>query len=154
MCTAAFALGPVELVNLTLWTDEIFCISLWQIFLRQDNMSKYGASYIIAQVSTITDSCFFNPKEPVIGEVVNNLGIGTAMPGFLVNEITPTWYFYILMTLFVGYAVARSYLGQLITSAFMATVRYNIAEGMYKDNSQLQRQRDNALYGLYFVTTS
>ena len=35
----------------------------------------------------------------------------------------------------------------------MATVRYNIAEGMYKDNSQLQRQRDNALYGLYFITT-
>jgi len=117
-------------------------------------MSKYGASYLVAQVSSISDSCFFSPKEPVTGEVVNNLGIGTDMPGFLVNEITPTWYFYILITLIIGYAVARNYLGQLITSTFMATVRYNIAEGMYKDNSQLQRQRDNVLYGLYFVTTS
>ncbi len=75
------------------------------------------------------------------------------MPGFLVNETTPIWYFYILMTLVVGYAITKTFLGQLITSTFLATVRYNIAEGMYKDNSQLQRQRDNALYGFYFVTT-
>ena len=116
-------------------------------------MSYYDAAYMFAHVSSITDLRSFGLKEPVISEMVNNSGMGAGMLGFLVNETSPIWYFYLLMTLIVGYAVAKIYLGQLLTSTFMATVRYNIAEGMYKDNSQLQRQRDNALYGFYFITT-
>lgn len=116
-------------------------------------MRHYDAAYMFAHVSSVIDSCLYSLNEPVISEMVNNSGLIQGTPGFLVNETTPIWYFYLLMTLIVGYAVAKTFLGQLITSTFMATVRYNIAEGMYKDNSQLQRQRDNALYGFYFVTT-
>lgn len=90
--------------------------------------------------------------EPIFGELTALSDVLTNSTGFLVNAGPQTWYFYFLSALIISYVIAKTYLGQLLTNTFTATVRYNIAEGMFKDNSQLQRQRDNALYGFYFLS--
>jgi len=76
-----------------------------------------------------------------------------AEPGFLVENASEEWHYYFLVFLLIAFAVSRAFLGQLLNPTFTAAVRYNTAEGMYKDNSQLQRQIDAVLYGFYFVST-
>jgi hypothetical protein len=92
-------------------------------------------------------------KEPIIGEtfhsIVNNADINSFVLRYSENE----WYFFFFFILFVGYALARSSLGRLLSSTFIATIRYSNAAGMFNDNSQLQRQRDSVLYAFYFLST-
>ncbi len=72
--------------------------------------------------------------------------------GFLMQAQQHTWYLAFILFLFTGYAVTRSFLGSLSRTTFQATIRYNTAAMMFKDNSQLQRQRDIILSIFYFVS--
>ncbi|MEX0988447.1 MAG: DUF4271 domain-containing protein [Bacteroidales bacterium] len=92
------------------------------------------------------------PQEPLIGESIIQAANMAGTPGFLMPAPSHTWYFYFLVMLIAGYAIARTYLGHLLSSTFTATIRFNSAASMFNDNSQLQRQRDNALYGFYFLS--
>lgn len=74
--------------------------------------------------------------------------------GQLIPAANENWYFYFLMILIAGYALARAFLGQLLSSTFFSVLSYNNAASMFKDNSQLQRQRDIILYGYYFLSIS
>ena len=107
---------------------------------------------MFAQSSDTINAFYNTPPEPVVGELTGLTEVLTNSSGFLVNNGSQTWYFYFLLTMMIGYVFAKTYLGQLLASTFTTTVRYNIAEGVFKDNSQLQRQRDNALYGFYFLS--
>jgi len=86
------------------------------------------------------------------GESLLDAGQHAGNAGFVISQSTGEWYFYFLMAMITGYIIARVYLGRLLSSTFMAAVRYNQAASMFKDNSQLQRQRDNALYSFYFIS--
>lgn len=90
--------------------------------------------------------------DPISGELLFNTSSIIQNGGFLMQESSHTWYFYLFMLLFVTYALARALLGRLSSSAFMATIKYSLAASMYNDNSQLQRQRDNVLYVFYFIS--
>jgi len=72
----------------------------------------------------------------------------------LYSSNTSAWYFYFLISLFIAYAVARTFLGRITVSTFNAVLRYNSSVSMYNDNSQLQQQRDLVLYAFYFICMS
>ena len=100
-----------------------------------------------------SDSCMGIFSLPLTGELANISGPFISS-GFAVTDASPAWYFYFLMIMIVGYAIAKSHLGQLLPDTVLSTVRYNFAEGMFRDNSQLQRQRDSVLYTLYFFSAA
>ena len=110
------------------------------------------SAYTFAHISDTINAFYITPTEPITGELTGVADVLTNCSGFLINNGGQTWYFYFLVTLMIGYVIAKTYLGQLLASTFTTTVRYNIAEGVFKDNSQLQRQRDTALYGFYFLS--
>ncbi len=89
---------------------------------------------------------------PIVGQNPVDAGLFAGNPGFVIQAPTIAWYFYFLVALITGYIIARIYLGKLLSSTFTATIRYNQAASMFNDNSQLQRQRDNALYAFYFLS--
>ena len=91
------------------------------------------------------------PLQPLISETVLHRADAAGLPGFVINQPSYTWYFYLLVFMTIGYIVARKYLGSMLSSIFTASVRYNNASGMFNDNSQLQRHRDQVLDSLYFV---
>jgi hypothetical protein len=115
-------------------------------------MINPDSAYIFAQYPDTVNILYKAPPEPITGELTGLADVLTNSSGFLVNNGSESWYFYFLFTLMTGFVIAKTYLGQLLTSTFTTTVRYNIAEGLFKDNSQLQRQRDNALYAFYFLS--
>lgn len=69
---------------------------------------------------------------------------------FITNQ--PIWYFILLFILIVGIAVSQVFFGQLLRGSFQAAVRYSITVGLYNDNSQVQMQKDNILFAVYFVS--
>ncbi len=91
---------------------------------------------------------------PLTGETGEITSGPFAASGFVIEEMSTAWYFYFLIILITGYAVAKTYLGQLLPDTFHSTVRYNYAEGLFRDNSQLQRQRDSVLYTFYFFSVA
>jgi hypothetical protein len=103
--------------------------------------------------TTGSEPCAKALAAPLSGETLLQPESFSGVPGFLVENASSEWHFYFLVSMLIAYAVARVFLGQLLTSTFTAAVRYNSAAGMYKDNSQLQRQIDTVQYGFYFVTT-
>jgi hypothetical protein len=107
---------------------------------------------MFAQSSDSINVIYSLSQQPIIGELTDLVYDLPNRSGILVNNGPQSWYFYFIATLMIGYVIAKAYLGQLLTSTFTTTVRYNIAEGVFKDNSQLQRQRDNALYAFYFLS--
>ncbi|MFC2089617.1 DUF4271 domain-containing protein [Bacteroidota bacterium] len=82
----------------------------------------------------------------------DHLALFIPSEGFLMKSPQHSWYLIFILLMFAGYAVTRSYLGSLSSSTFYATIRYNTAAMMFKDNSQLQRQRDNVLSAFYFIS--
>lgn len=65
-----------------------------------------------------------------------------------------SWYFFFIVALIIAYVIARLFLGQILSSAFFATIRYSATLSMYNDNSQVQNQRDKVLYAFFFVSIS
>lgn len=90
-------------------------------------------------------------QNPIAGETSEYLQ-SLASAGFLIPDHNHNGYFYILILLIVGYILARTFLGSLSNSTFMAAISYNTTASLFKDNSQLQRQRDIVLYSFYFVS--
>jgi hypothetical protein len=115
-------------------------------------MMNPDSVYFFAHNSDTISVFPITPAEPLSGELTGLADILTNCSGFVVNNGSESWSFFFLFTLMIGYVIAKTYLGQLLSSTFTTTVRYNIAEGVFKDNSQLQRQRDNALYAFYFLS--
>jgi MFS family permease len=100
------------------------------------------------------DLCMNILAPPLKGELVNILAGPFTSSRVLVTDSQSGWHFYFLLIMIMGYAVAKAYLGLLLPGTFMSTFRYTFAEGMFRDNSQLQRQRDNVLYTFYFLSIS
>ncbi|MCF8345665.1 MAG: DUF4271 domain-containing protein [Bacteroidales bacterium] len=94
------------------------------------------------------------PAEPLAGGTLPCGDNVSLVQGFLMPEPHHSWTFYFIVTLIIGYAIAKIFIGQLLNSTFMATIRYNYAASMFKDNSQLQRQRDLILFAFYFLNTA
>jgi hypothetical protein len=115
-------------------------------------MMYHDSAYVFAQNPDTINAFYIASTEPLSGEVSGLTDSLINCSGFLINSGSQTWYFFFLFSLMIGYVIAKTHLGHLLTSTFTTTVRYNIAEGVFKDNSQLQRQRDNALYGFYFLS--
>ena len=91
---------------------------------------------------------------PVLSELSMNTTQFSQNAAYLVSTGSDNWYFYFLMILIAGYALSRAFLGQLLSSTFLSALSYNNAASMFKDNSQLQRQRDFVLYAFYFLSIS
>jgi hypothetical protein len=91
-------------------------------------------------------------SQPLILESAQKTSHLIETAGFLMSQPSQSWYFYFLMMLIAGYAITRIYLGELLNRMYLAAAVYNRAADLYKDNSQLQRQRDFALYGFYFLS--
>jgi len=66
----------------------------------------------------------------------------------------PTWYFVLLFLLFIAIAVSQIFFRGLLRGAFQAAIRYPVVVGMFKDNSLVQKQKDNILYLIYFLSTA
>jgi len=90
---------------------------------------------------------------PLTGETGMDISTFQQTINYLLPGNVPAWQFVFLLFMLAGYAVARTYLGRLSSSTFMAAVRYNNSASMYKDNSQLQRQRDSVLLLFYFLSS-
>jgi len=71
---------------------------------------------------------------------------------FLASQ--PTWYFILLFLLIGSIAVSQLFFGNLLKGTFQAAIRYSVTVGVYNDNSQVQRQKDNILYAVYFVSVA
>jgi polyferredoxin len=72
--------------------------------------------------------------------------------GFLMQSQAQSWHLYLLLSLFVAYAITRTILGGLSNSTLMAALRYSNAVSMYNNNSQLQKQRDLVLNVFYVIS--
>lgn len=64
----------------------------------------------------------------------------------------PTWYFIYLFLLAGFFAWIRVYYGNLILQTIQASVNFQVANRMFKDNSLLQNQLDRILYLFYFLS--
>lgn len=83
----------------------------------------------------------------------NFAGVNQLLENHLVQfNLVPEWYFYFFMFLLISFAVARIYLGPLSLISMNSVLRYNTTASLFKDNSQLQRQRDSVLYIFYFLS--
>jgi len=78
------------------------------------------------------------------------------MPGqeilFRTATHQPTWYFIYLFLLAGFFAWIRAYYGSLIVQTIQASVNFQVANRMFKDNSLLQNQLDRTLYLFYFLS--
>ena len=66
----------------------------------------------------------------------------------------PAWLFIALFVLLAFYAWIRVYYGSILMQTIQASVRFQVAARMFKDNSILQKQLDNILYVFYLLSTS
>jgi hypothetical protein len=64
----------------------------------------------------------------------------------------PTWYFIYLFLLAGFFALIRIYYGNILTQTAQASVNFQVANRMFKDNSLLQNQLDRILYLFYFLS--
>jgi hypothetical protein len=64
----------------------------------------------------------------------------------------PAWLFIFLFILLGSLAWIRIYYGNILTQTLQASANFQIAARMFNDNSLLQRQLDNILYFLYFLS--
>ncbi len=100
----------------------------------------------------VLDTLINSFSKPLIGgSVIDYISLSNSS-GFIMSGYSFAWYFYLLMILLIAYAVARAFLGRLLSSTFTAAISYNNAVSLFNDNSQLQRQRDSVLYGFYFLS--
>ena len=107
---------------------------------------------VVTGDSSLVDSLADTNIPAITSELAKGLGISYDNISHLLPDVFNGWYLYFFIAIFAGYAIARTYLGSLSRSTFMAAIRYNTAVSMFNDNSQLQRQRDNVLYTFYFLT--
>ena len=89
---------------------------------------------------------------PVSSENLSSDGMLILLPKL--QSIHPTWFFIYLMILLGFFAWIRLYYGNTLTQTIQAATNFQFATRMFNDNSLLQRQLDNILYGLYFFTVS
>ncbi len=73
-----------------------------------------------------------------------------ANPHLLANQ--PIWFFIVIFSLIVSIAASQLFFGKLLKGTFQAAARYSVTVGMFNDNSQIQRRKDNILYAVYFVS--
>ncbi len=66
----------------------------------------------------------------------------------------PAWLFIALFVLLAFYAWIRVYYGSILMQTIQASVSFQVAARMFKDNSILQKQLDNILYVFYLLSTS
>jgi len=64
----------------------------------------------------------------------------------------PTWLFIYLFVLLSIFAWVRLYYGNILDQTYQASTSFQVASRMFKDNSLLQKQLDNILYGFYFLS--
>jgi len=67
---------------------------------------------------------------------------------------SPAWLFIALFALLAFYAWIRVYYGSILMQTIQASVSFQVAARMFKDNSVLQKQLDNILYVFYLLSTS
>ncbi|MCP4310058.1 MAG: DUF4271 domain-containing protein [Bacteroidetes bacterium] len=66
----------------------------------------------------------------------------------------PAWLFIALFALLGIYAWIRIFYGSILMQTFQASVSFQVAARMFKDNSILQKQLDNILYVFYLLSVS
>ena len=66
----------------------------------------------------------------------------------------PAWLFITLFVLLGIYAWIRIFYGSILMQTFQASVSFQVAARMFKDNSILQKQLDNILYVFYLLSAS
>jgi len=66
----------------------------------------------------------------------------------------PAWLFIALFMLLGFYAWIRIYYGSILMQTFQASVSFQVAGRLFKDNSVLQKQLDSVLYVFYLASTS
>ncbi|MCF8224945.1 MAG: DUF4271 domain-containing protein [Bacteroidales bacterium] len=98
------------------------------------------------------DSSYYSAGGPINGETIHGFAETAGNPGFVLEMPENELYFFFLLLLIAGYAVARLSLGQLLRTTYSATIRYNVASKLFDDNSLLQRQIDQVLYVFYFLS--
>ena len=64
----------------------------------------------------------------------------------------PGWLFLFLFILLGLFAWIRTYYGNILMQTLQASASFQVASRMFMDNSLLQKQLDNVLYGLYFLS--
>jgi hypothetical protein len=64
----------------------------------------------------------------------------------------PAWLFIFLFVFLGGFAWIRLYYGNIFSRTLQASSNFQVATKMFNDNSLLQRQLDNILYLLYFLS--
>ncbi|MEN8226948.1 MAG: DUF4271 domain-containing protein [Bacteroidota bacterium] len=101
-------------------------------------------------------------KEPVLPSIFDLSGIAEGIVPVeagleMVPKdqiIHPAWLFIYLFVLLGFFAWIRLYYGNLLTQTVQATTNFQVANRMFKDNSLLQRQLDNILLALYFLSVT
>jgi hypothetical protein len=68
--------------------------------------------------------------------------------------IPPTWFFVYIFFLLGIFAWVRLNYGNILTQTIQASISFQVANRMFKDNSLLQKQLDNALYAFYFLSVA
>lgn len=106
----------------------------------------------ITQDSLVSDS-ISNMIAPFLsGDVPHEASAYVDISGQLLLANQPAWYFMILFLLFASIAVSQIYFKGLLQNTFQTVIRYSVTVGMFNDNSQVQRQKDNILYAIYFIS--
>ncbi len=89
-----------------------------------------------------------------LSTLANNIGSAEGAMGWLpkVQTGNPAWFFIYLFILLGFFAWIKLYYGNILTQTVQASANFQVASRMFKDNSVLQKQLDNILYMLYFLS--
>lgn len=115
----------------------------------QDSISSAFTDTMVALKDTLAASVF------ALSTTGDNMG--PAEGGILMQQIRSipaTWLFIYLFVLLGFFAWIRLYYGHILTQTIQASTNFQVATRIFKDNSLLQKQLDNVLYGLYFLSVA
>lgn len=105
----------------------------------------------LAMTLDTIESSLFVKTEPT-GEIRTLEGGINIVQRALVSP--PDWFFIYLLMLFGLFAWIRYHYGNIFIQTLEASINFQVAARMFKDNSVLQKQLDNYLYVFYFLSTS
>ena len=89
-----------------------------------------------------------------LSTLANDIGSAEGAMAWLPKAQTgnPVWLFIYLFVMLGFFAWIRLYYGNILAQTVQASANFQVASRMFQDNSVLQKQLDNILYILYFLS--
>ncbi|MBN1132195.1 MAG: DUF4271 domain-containing protein [Bacteroidales bacterium] len=107
--------------------------------------------------SILQDTLVQADKGPPVFKA-SQLASHSELPGTVMDQAlqagapSPDWYFFTMVGLLIFVAWFRMKYGNILLRTVQTSLSFPVTQGMFNDNSILQKHLDNILYGLYFLS--